>query len=342
MQKNQGNTVRFGILLVVTLVLLILDFQIGTTHISLSDLISFLFNQRELDIQKISLIKEFRLTRVITAVLAGGGLSLAGLLMQSIFRNPLAGPYVLGVSSGAGLGVAILVMGASIAGVNVFFLNSGIFAVFAAMAGAALVMLIVISASLRMRDNVTVLIIGILLGAVITALISVLQFFADSLSVKSFVIWGMGSLSALSFNNMVLLAVIILLSFIATFSICKPLNLFLLGEENASVSGVNTRKLRVVVFAITCVLAGTITAFCGPIGFIGIAVPHMSRWMFKTASHFVLVPAVFLTGATVMLLSDMLSYSFGNAGVLPINAVTAVTGVPVIIYVVIRNQKSYF
>ena len=216
------------------------------------------------------------------------------------------------------------------------------YVIYVVVLAAVVILNLPVPASLRMRDNVTVLILGILLGAVITAVISILQFFANSLSVKSFVIWGMGSLSALSFNNMSLLAAVIVLSFIGVISISKPLNLFLLGEENAKISGVNTRKLRMLVFTITCLLAGAVTAFCGPIGFIGIAVPHISRWIFKNTDHFVLFPAVFLVGAIVMLASDILSYSFGSAGVLPINAVTAITGIPVIIYIVVKNQKSYF
>lgn len=341
MNQHLRQIVVFAVLLAAAIGLFLLDFTTGATQISLHDLFLYLTGNENSEVPAI-LIREFRLTRVLTAIIAGASLSVSGLLMQTIFRNPLAGPYVLGISSGAGLGVALLVMGASFFGMNAFQTGGGLMVVLAAAVGAGLVMMIIIAASLKMRDNITVLILGILLAAVISAVVNLLQYFADSFSVKSFVIWGMGSLTALSFNNLSILIVICIPLIMGTIYLCKPLNLFLLGEDYARVSGVKVHSLRIAVFVITCILAGSITAFCGPIGFIGIAVPHITRWIFKTQNHFVLIAGVVITGSIFMMAADIISHSFASTGVLPINSVTAITGIPVIVYIVMKNQKNYF
>ncbi|NLA25061.1 MAG: iron ABC transporter permease [Bacteroidales bacterium] len=342
MQFKARNSILFAVLIIALLLLLGFDFVTGSTYLSLRDLFLYIFNQSKIDSDLLVLIRDFRITRVLTAVLAGSALALAGLLMQTIFRNPLAGPYVLGVSSGAGFGVAIAVMGASAFGINAFGAGAGLPVLISAALGSAGIMLIIIIASLKMRDNVTVLILGMLMGAVVSALISVIEYTADSLSLKAYVIWGMGSLSALSFNNMLLLAAVLIPVIGLTFFISKSLNLFLLGEDYAKISGVKTKSLRLIVFVLTCLLAGAVTAFCGPLGFVGIAVPHVARWIFKTNNHFIIIPATIICGAVFMLIADILSIRLAASGILPLNAITAITGIPVIIYIIVKNQKSYF
>jgi len=342
MHISLRHSILFIILALLLLLLLVLDFITGSTPLGLSDLFSYWFNSDALNDETIILIRDFRITRVVTAVLAGAALALSGLLMQTIFRNPLAGPYVLGISSGAGFGVALAVMGTSALGINAFGTGGGWPVLISAAMGSAAVMLVIIAASLKMRDNVTVLILGMLLGAVVSALISIIEYAANSLSLKAYVIWGMGSLSALSYQNMILLATVVIPGMLLSFFAGKPLNLFLLGEDYAGMSGVNTKSLRLIVFILTCVLAGAVTAFCGPLGFVGIAVPHIARWIFRTQNHFVLIPAVLICGAVFMLVADILSQRMAATGVLPLNAITAITGVPVIIYIIIKNQKSYF
>jgi iron complex transport system permease protein len=259
--------------------------------------------------------------------------------MQTIFRNPLAGPYVLGISSGASLGVALLVMGAVfiLPGREHHFGTLGVIG--AAWIGSGVVMLLLLLVSIRIKDIMTILILGILFGSITIAIVSILQYFTHEAMLKTFIVWTLGSLGNVTHEQLPLLAGTLSLGVILSFFCIKILNTFLLGENYARTMGVGVTTGRILLFISTSILAGTITAFCGPIGFIGIAVPHIARLIWKTADHRTLIPAVMLLGATVLLISDMISQLPGSDKVLPINSVTALLGIPVVVWIVVRNRR---
>ncbi len=283
------------------------------------------------------LLFDFRLPKALAALLAGGGLSLAGLLMQTIFRNPLAGPYVLGVSSGAGLGVALFLLGGTGLGLG---LARDLGVALAAWIGAGAILLVVMAVSARIRDMMAVLILGMMFGSAAGAFINVLQYFSNEAALKGFVVWSMGSLGGLSHGQLWVLGLCTISGIGLALSAVKPLNLLLLGEQYAQTMGVRLTRTRGIVFLATSLLAGSATAFCGPIAFVGIAVPHIARMLFRTANHRVLLPAVLLTGSCLMLLCDLVSQLPGFDLVLPINTVTALFGIPVVVLVVWNNKRS--
>jgi len=283
---------------------------------------------------------EFRLPKAVTAVLTGAALSLSGLQMQTVFRNPLAGPYVLGISAGASLGVALFVLGfSSVLAAGIFTTTGALPLALVAWAGSFLVMLLVLYVSVRVNDIMTILILGILFTSAVTAIVSILQYFSNESMLKAFIIWTMGSLGSVTKSQLTILTPAIILGVLLAFWKIKDLNAFLLGENYARSLGVSVKTSRVIIFLSTSLLAGTITAFCGPIGFIGIAVPHICRVLFKTANHLILVPAVILTGSIVMLFSDIVSQLPGLQTTLPINSVTALIGIPVIVWMIVKNRK---
>jgi iron complex transport system permease protein len=287
-----------------------------------------------------TIVLDFRLPKALTAVFTGAALSLSGLQMQTVFRNPLAGPYVLGISAGATLGVALFVLGFSSAFAFGIFSSTGAWSLaLVAWAGSFLVMLLVLYVSARVNDIMTLLILGILFTSAVTAVVSILQYFSNESMLKAFVIWTMGSLGSVTKSQLMVLVPAIAAGTFLAFLKIKDLNAFLLGEDYARSLGVSIKTSRVIIFLSTSLLAGTITAFCGPIGFIGIAVPHICRVIFKTANHLVLVPAVILTGSIVMLFSDIVSQLPGMQTTLPINSVTALIGIPVIIWMIVKNRK---
>ena len=316
-----------------------LDIFLGSVNIKTVEVIKALFSDSSSDIETI--ILKFRLPKAITALIVGIALSMSGLQMQTIFRNPMAGPYVLGVSSGAGLGVAIVILGFSSSFVPGNLMGSGNWILVAsAWAGAGAVMLLIMYISSRVKDIMTILILGIMLASGISAVVSIMQYFSNETMLKAYVIWTMGSLGNLSSGQLRVL--IISVSLGITFSILsiKMLNALLLGETYAKSIGLNIRFSRFVIFACTSILAGSVTAFCGPIGFIGIAVPHIARNIFKTSDHNILVPATILTGGVVMLVSDIISQLPGSENVLPVNSVTSLIGIPVVIWVILRNKRT--
>jgi iron complex transport system permease protein len=289
------------------------------------------------------IVRAFRLPKAIVAVLAGAALGASGLQMQTLFRNPLAGPYVLGVSSGASLGVALFLMGAPLlamlpTGVGTVVRNVGM--VGAAWVGAGLVFLLVAAVSRRIKDIMVILIIGMMLGSVAGAMVEVLQYFSTEGAVKSFVVWTMGSLGGVTMSQLRLLAPVVLVALAGSVAVVKPLDALMLGENYARSMGVNVTGTRTLVFINTTLLAGTVTAFCGPIGFLGLAVPHITRMLSGEARHRVLMPASMLLGAAVMLGCDILSGVAGHTP-LPINTITALVGIPVIILVVVRGRKFF-
>jgi iron complex transport system permease protein len=326
-----------GILLVI---FFIADILLGSIVIPVKQVFFAFFPSSETSDSFRIIVLEFRLPKALTAVFTGAALSLSGLQMQTIFRNPLAGPYVLGISAGATLGVALFVLGFSSAFAFGIFSSTGAWSLaLVAWAGSFLVMLLVLYVSARVNDIMTLLILGILFTSAVTAVVSILQYFSSESMLKAFVIWTMGSLGSVTKSQLMVLAPAITAGTFLAFLKIKDLNAFLLGEDYARSLGVSIKTSRVIIFLSTSLLAGTITAFCGPIGFIGIAVPHICRVIFKTANHLVLVPAVILTGSIVMLFSDIVSQLPGMQTTLPINSVTALIGIPVIIWMIVKNRK---
>jgi iron complex transport system permease protein len=336
--SEKENTILYVFLLIIAICFFFLDIFLGSVNIKPTEVFHILFNQP--DSTFATIIMKFRIPKAATALLVGVALSISGLQMQTVFRNPMAGPYVLGVSSGASLGVACIILGfssfispASIGGLGNWTL------VIAAWIGAGIVMMLMMIITIRVRDIMTVLILGIMLASGISAIVSIMQYFSSETMLKAYVIWTMGSLGNLTGQQLQILFISVLIGTILSIISVKMLNALLLGENYAMSIGLNVRSSRVVIFISTSILAGSVTAFCGPIGFIGIAVPHIARIIFKTSNHKVLIPATILLGAIVMLASDIISQLPGSDSVLPINSVTSLVGIPVVIWVIVRNSK---
>ena len=320
-----------GLLLIA---LVLLDLRLGSIHISLGDMLGFLLGKGELSDQQQVILTRFRMPRLATALLAGAALPACGLQMQTLFRNPLAGPYVLGISSGASFGAALVVLGAGATGIAATWSLA-----LAAWIGAGTVMLLLLFVSYRIKDVMTILILGIMFSSGLAAVISIMQYFSQASALKSFVIWSMGSLGNVTGSQLSIMAWAISPVLLITLGYSKVLNGLMLGEDYAASMGIRIARTRIIIFATTSILAGTITAFCGPIGFIGIAVPHICRALFKTASHIILIPGAILTGSIIMLFSDIVSQLPGMQTTLPINSVTSLVGIPVIIWIIVKNKK---
>jgi len=328
------------VLLCLFFALFILDILIGPVTIPIKDILEIITTGESMNPAWKTIIVGFRLPKAVTAVLAGMALSVSGLQMQTIFRNPLAGPYVLGISSGASLGVALVILGFPplFAQGNINPLSIWV-QIMAAWIGAAAVLLLIMAISFRVRDIMTILILGVLFGSATSAIVSILQYFSHQEQLKAFVVWSMGNLGNVTRGQLTVMSFTILAGLIMAVFSGKMLNVMLLGESYAKSMGLNIMLSRIIVFISTSILAGTVTAFCGPIGFIGIAVPHITRILFKSADHRLLIPAVIMTGGILMLLSDILSQLPGGERTLPVNSVTALIGIPVVIWVIFRNQK---
>lgn len=322
-------------LLSVSLVLaFILDIWLGSVHIPVKDILQTLMGKApEPTWDKI--IWFFRMPKATTAIIAGGSLAVSGLLMQSFFRNPLAGPFVLGISSGASLGVALLVM----AGVSGFFLVNTLGIVVAASVGAGVAFSMVLMASIRIKDSATLLIIGLMVGSIAGAIVGTLQYFTSARQLQAFTIWTFGSLSNVNADDLPILLIVSGLGLMVAFLLFKPMNAILLGENYAQSLGVNINRLRNGILLVTSLLAGVITAYCGPIAFVGIAVPHLTRAVFSTSDHKKLIPSVFMTGSLVLLLCDVIAQLPGSEHVLPINVVTSILGAPTVIWVILKRRN---
>lgn len=317
--------------------LFVADMTTGSTGISAAEVWKALTGG-DIPAQTGIIVKEIRLPAAITAILAGIAVSVSGLLMQTLFRNPLAGPYVLGVSSGASLGAAICVLGISAAApVPGSQLLSGIGTAGAAWAGAAAVLAVISAASRKIGDITAILIIGMMLGAGIDATVQILQFMSEEQVLKAYVVWTMGSLGNVTDNGLLILAIAVTAGTALAAAACKPLNLLLLGESYAVSMGADIKRTRRLVFITIILLAGTVTAFCGPLGFIGLAVPHIARLITGNADHRVLIPATILCGAILMSACSIVA----EWAVIPVNAVTSLAGIPVIIYVVLNSRKRF-
>ena len=319
------SVLLFTALAALTLFLFLLDLAVGAVAVPLGDVWAALTGG-DCPRATAKIILNIRLIKAVVALLAGAALSVSGLQMQTLFRNPLAGPYVLGISSGASLGVALVVL----AGVG-----SSIGIAGAAWLGAAIVLVVIAAVGHRIKDIMVILILGMMFSSGIGAVVQILQYVANDESLKMFVIWTMGSLGDVTFNQLAVLIPSIIAGLLLAVITIKPLNLLLFGEEYAVTMGLNVRRSRGLLFLSTTLLAGTVTAFCSPIGFIGLAMPHVTRMLFRNSDHRVLVPGTVLSGASVLLLCDLVSKLF----TLPINAITALLGIPIVVWVVLRNKS---
>ncbi len=338
MSVSKKQKLIFFILFLSLLVFFISDIFFGSVKISYSDVLRVLFgNSPGADG---TIIFDFRIPKAITALTVGIALSLSGLLMQTVFRNPMAGPDVLGITSGASLGVAVVILGFH-SGLSVDSLRGlgNWILIVASWIGAGAVMILIMSISARVRDIMTILIIGIMLSSGILAIVTIMQYFSAESMLKAYVIWTMGSLGNLTSSQLHVLIICVSTGILISLLSAKMLNALSLGENYASSIGLNVKISRVVIFASTSILAGSVTAFCGPIGFIGIAVPHITRILFRTSDHKILIPGTILTGASVMLVSDIISQLPGSETILPVNSVTSLIGIPVVIWVIFRNRK---
>lgn len=328
--KNSPFGVLGGLFLLLIL-FFIFDLVWGSIRIPISDVFSTFFGKGSDEIHG-EILMNFRLPKAITAVLAGASLSVAGLMMQTLFRNPLADPYVLGVSSGASLGTALVMM---TTGVIVGSAGSWI-VVISAIAGATLVMMLVVGVSFKVQSAVSLLIVGIMFGTIVSSIVGVLQYFSNPDAIKLFVMWNLGSLSAVTWEHLKILTPIILLGLLLTFSLQRRLDGLLLGENYAKGLGISIVQTRILIVITTSLLAGAITAFTGPIGFVGIAVPHIARGIFKTANHRTLIPASIILGAILILICDIVSQI--PTYTLPINTISSLFGAPVIIWIILKRR----
>ena len=285
------------------------------------------------------IILENRLPQTLTAILCGASLSVCGLMLQTAFRNPLAGPDVFGISSGAGLGVALvmLLLGGTVS-ISMFTVSGFLAILTAAFVGAIAVTALILFLSTMVRNSVLLLIVGIMVGYVSSSAVSLLNFFASEEGVKSYMVWGMGNFGGVSMSHIPLFSVLCLMGIGVSFLLIKPLNILLLGPQYAESLGVSTRQLRNILLVVVGLLTAITTAFCGPISFIGLAIPHIARLLFRSENHQVLLPGTVLSGAAIALLCNFICYLPGEAGIIPLNAVTPLIGAPVIIYVIVQRR----
>lgn len=321
----------------------ILNISLGSVGIPFKDTLNSLFGGMVQNESWGYIIWNYRIPKAFTAILVGGGLALSGLLMQTLFRNPLAGPFVLGISSGASLGVAILIMGASLfSGIFTFAFITNVTLAIAASLGSFLVLLAVMTVASKVKDTMALLIIGLMFGSITAAVVSVLAYFTKAEKLQQYIYWSFGSLGNLTWPQLSLLIGIILIGIILSIASIKALNALLLGENYARSLGVDLKKSRYIIIITTALLAGGVTAFAGPIAFIGLAVPHLTRQIFNTTDHKILMPAVLVYGAILMLLCDTVAQLPNSASVLPINAITSILGAPVVIWLLVRKRKMIF
>lgn len=334
-----SNSQKFILLILLSITVLLLNISLGSVAIPFADSFKSLFGAPMENKSLEYILWSYRIPKAITALFVGASLALSGLLMQTLFRNPLAGPFVLGISSGASLGVALLIMGASVFGIVQI---SSIATTIGASIGSLIVLSLVGTIALRVKDSMSLLIIGIMFGSITAAVVSVLSFLSSKEELQQFIYWSLGNLGAVDDTSLTILVVLSLLSFIVGITLIKPLNALLLGESNAKNLGISVKKSRILIIVITGILAGTSTAIVGPIAFLGLAIPHLCRLWFNTVDHKILYPASLITGALFMLLCDTISQVPFSTAVLPINAITSIIGAPIVIWLLIRKKQMQF
>jgi len=340
LKSKKQNTILFFSLTLLLVFTFVLNISLGQVSIPVKEVFKSLSGAIASKDTWEYIIVNFRLPKAITAVLVGMGLSISGLLMQTLFRNPLAGPYVLGLSSGSSLGVALIILGAAFLPslVSEILLSSyGI--IVASCLGSFLVLLLVLIVSSRLRDTATILIIGLMFSSFTSAVVSVLTYFSSAEKLQKFTFWSMGNLGNLSWQHILILSIVITIGLVLSLLSIKPLDALLLGENYARSMGLNIRKSRYSIIIATSLLAGSITAFAGPIAFIGLAVPHLAKLLFQTSNHKILFGSTILIGAILMLFCDMVSQMPGLEFTLPINAITSIIGAPIVIWLLVRKRS---
>lgn len=340
MLHSKKQYILFLSLLLALIILFFVNISLGSVSIPTEEIVKGIFNQPMSKKSWEIIYYHFRLPKAFTAILVGMALSISGLLMQTLFRNPLAGPYVLGLSSGASLGVAFVVLGT---GILPAFLSplllSSYSIVLASGLGSALVLLLVLLVSKKLKDTMAILIVGLMFGSLTSAIVSVLTYFSTAEKLQKFTFWSLGSLANLSWNDVLFLAILTLIGLSISFLVIKPLDALLLGEKYAQSLGINFKKTRILIIIATSILAGSITAFVGPIAFIGLAVPHIAKLVFQTSNHFTLFWSTILLGAIILLFCDCIAQLPGSDVTLPINAITSLFGAPVVIWLLVRKRK---
>lgn len=343
MQSQKTYITPFIILSLILIICFFTNVSLGSVYIPLKNVFNSLIGSVTEQETWQNIIQNYRLPKAITAIIVGSGLGISGLLMQTLFRNPLAGPFVLGISSGASLGVALVILGSGLFGgvfASLFISKWGI--VLAASLGSFLVLLSVLIVSLKVRDTMAILIIGLMFASITAAIVSVLSYFGSAQQLQQYIFWGFGSLGNLSWDEIFIFFLIYSVGILISITSIKSLNTLLLGENYAKSLGLNIKKSRLIIIISTSLLAGTITAFAGPIAFIGLAIPHLTRQVFNTSNHKILLPAVFLFGAIVMLICDSIAQLPNSDFILPINAITSLIGAPVVIWLLVRKRKMVF
>lgn len=345
MQHSGRNTTLLLILVLLILAFLFLNLVLGSVHIPMSSVWRILTGQGNEAVTWQNIIWKSRFPQALTALVAGAGLAISGLQMQTVFRNPLAGPSVLGISSGASLGVAFVVLfSGSIGGIalsHLGFMGEVALSV-AAIAGSLSVMALIVFASRKIKGNVTLLIIGVMIGYLANAIIGILKFFSVEEDIKAYVIWGLGSFSRVSGNQMMLFVTIMTILLPLSFLLVKTLNLLMLGDGYARNLGLNIKRARILVISCSGILTAIVTAYCGPVIFLGLAVPHLCRAVFQSSDHRILMPACLVMGAALALACNLIARMPGLEGALPVNSVTALIGAPVIASVLFRKRKNEF
>lgn len=337
---SSQHKLLFGILVLGSIALFLINISLGSVFIPVSEICKGILGfKMEKETWEIILF-HFRLPKAVTAILVGIGLSVSGLLMQTLFRNPLAGPYVLGLSSGASLGVAFVILGSALLPVSVasFFLSTyGL--TLASGIGSFLVLAAVLLVAKRLKDTMAILIVGLMFSSFTSAIVSVLTYFSTAEQLQKYTFWSLGSISNLSWEEVTLLFILIAIGLIFSITIIKPLNALLLGERYAKSIGIHFKRTRLIIIIATSILAGSTTALVGPIAFIGLAVPHMAKLLFKTSNHLVLLMSTLLLGCIMMLICDSIAQVPNSELTLPINAITSIFGAPIIVWLLIRKRK---
>ena len=339
----KNSKITFGILgiIIVGIILFILNLLVGSVTVPVDEIFKVLLDDNP-DKTLSVIIFNYRLPQALTALLAGAALAVAGLLMQTLFRNPLADPSMLGISSGASLGVGIVILlTGAISGtaVSSFGWWSTIGVSLAAFIGAVLVLFVMLAFSSRMKNMTTLIIIGLMIAYLAGSITDILKFFSLKEDIHAFVIWGMGSFSGVGTSKMPIFAISIIIGLVVTFFLSKNLNILLLGEMYAENLGLNIRKNSVIIILVSGYLTAIVTAYCGPIAFVGLAMPHIARFLFKSSDHRLLIPATMLIGMDMALVCNLIARMPGFDGNLPVNAVTAFIGAPVVISVILKSRK---
>ncbi|MFD2164043.1 iron chelate uptake ABC transporter family permease subunit [Paradesertivirga mongoliensis] len=336
-----------SLLILFLFIFFILDIALGSVSIPFLDVIKVIFSTGSVDETWVYIVEKIRVPKAITAVLVGCGLSVSGLQMQTLFRNPLAGPSVLGITAGASLGVALIMLSAgsvtSLYTIQELGLNGSWLIIVASSLGAAMIMVVILAISSSLKDNVVMLIVGVMIANITLSIISIWQYFSAPDLIKEYLLWTFGSLEGVTEQHLYVLILAVLAGLIISIASSKLLDALLLGENYARSMGLTVNRARIIIICSTSILAGSITAFCGPIGFIGIAVPHLARSLFNTSNHRILIPGCCLIGTALMLICDIISQIPGTQTTLPINVITALIGSPVVIWVIIsRNNLRGF